>query len=157
QAAGRPERHPQPREDPVIGFRRPVVNIEDLRRIAQRKLPAIAFEFIDGAAEDEVTLRANRRAFEEIAFRPRALVDTVERPQSTTVLGTESATPIVLAPTGYTRLASRHGEVEAARAAARAGTIYCLSTMASTSIEDVAHAAAGPLWFQLYLWRHREI
>jgi isopentenyl diphosphate isomerase/L-lactate dehydrogenase-like FMN-dependent dehydrogenase len=141
----------------VIGFRRPVVNIEDLRRIARRRLPAIAFEFIDGAAEDEVTLRANRRAFEEIAFRPRALVDTVERPQSTTVLGTEIATPIVLAPTGYTRLASRNGEIEAARAAARMGTIYCLSTMASTSIEEVARAADGPLWFQLYLWRHREI
>jgi isopentenyl diphosphate isomerase/L-lactate dehydrogenase-like FMN-dependent dehydrogenase len=141
----------------VIGFRRRVVNIEDLRRIAKRKLPAIAFDFIDGAAEDEVTLRANRRAFEEIAFRPRALVDTVDRPQSTTLLGTEIATPIVLAPTGYTRLASRNAEVEAARAAARAGTIYCLSTMASTSIEEVARAAEGPLWFQLYLWRHREI
>jgi isopentenyl diphosphate isomerase/L-lactate dehydrogenase-like FMN-dependent dehydrogenase len=141
----------------MIGFRRPIVGIEDLRRIASRRLPRIAFDFIDGGTEDEVTLRANRRAFEEIAFRPRTLVDVVERPHATTVLGTPVATPILLAPTGYTRLASRHAEVDAARAAGKAGTIYCLSTMASTSIEEVARAATGPLWFQLYLWRNREI
>jgi isopentenyl diphosphate isomerase/L-lactate dehydrogenase-like FMN-dependent dehydrogenase len=129
--------------------------VEDVRLLAKKRLPQFAFDFIDGGAEDEVTLRANRRAFEGLTFRPRYLQDVTRRDQETSVVGTRLSLPVMLAPTGLTRIASRNAEVDAARAAGREGTVYVLSAMASTSIEDVARAAEGPLWFQLYLWRDR--
>lgn len=134
-----------------------IVNIEDARRLARRRLPRMIFEFVDGAAEDERTLRANRRAFDEVTFCPRVLVDVSQRHQNTTVLGTEVKLPVFLAPIGLTRLVSREGELAAARAASKAGTVFVLSTASSFTIEEVAAVATGPLWFQLYLSQDREI
>lgn len=134
-----------------------IVNIGDLRRAAQRRLPRAVFDYIDGAAEDESTLRANSADFARYAFRPRTLVDASQRDLATTVLGQSLDLPIILAPTGLTGLFARNGEIAAARAAAARGTVYTLSTMSVLSIEEVAQAAPGPLWFQLYVWRDREI
>ena len=131
--------------------------VEDVRLLAKKRLPRLAFDFIDGGAEGEVTLRANRQAFDDLTFRPRYLQDVSRRDQETSVVGTRLSLPVMLAPTGLTRIASRNAEVDAARAAGREGTVYVLSAMASTSIEEVARAAEGPLWFQLYLWRDRSM
>ncbi len=134
-----------------------LLTVEDVRRAARRRLPRAVFDFVEGGAGDELTLRRNRAAFEALAFRPRILVDVAKREQSTTVLGERVETPVLIAPTGMTGLCWRRGEVEAARAAGRAGTIYTLSTHASCSIEEVAERAPGPLWFQLYVWQSREL
>lgn len=134
-----------------------IVNIEDARQLARRRLPRMIFEFVDGGAEDEIALRANRRAFEEVTFRPRVLVDVSRQEQTTTVLGTEVKLPVFLAPIGLTRLVSREGELAAARAAGKAGTVFVVSTASSFTIEEVAEVATGPLWFQLYLSQDREI
>lgn len=133
------------------------LNIEDLRRIARRRLPRAVFDFVEGGAEDEVTLRKNREAFERTDLHPRVLVDVSKRDQATTVLGQRVETPVLIAPTGMAGIVWPKGEVLAARAAARAGTIYTLSTHSSCSIEEVAAGAPGPLWFQLYVWQSREL
>jgi L-lactate dehydrogenase (cytochrome) len=129
--------------------------VADLRRIARRRLPRGVFDYIDGAAEDELTRRRNAAAFRQVEFRPRVLVGAAAVDPSTTLLGRPLPVPIVLAPTGFTRLASPGGELDAARAAARAGLPYCLSTMSTRSIEEVAAASSGPKWFQVYVWRDR--
>ena len=135
-----------------------IATLEDVREAARRRLPRVAFDFIDGGAGSEVTLRRNTSAFDRLTLRPRQLVDVSERSQRTRVLGTEIDTPVMIAPTGMARIAGFGGEVEGARAAARAGTVFTLSTMSSDSIEAVARAApGGTLWFQLYLWRRPEI
>jgi len=134
-----------------------LVSIDDLRRQARRRLPRAVFDFIDGGAEDEVTLRRNHAAFGRLTFRPRVLVDTRARDQSTTVLGQRVASPLVLAPTGLCGMAAPRGEVLAARAALQTGTIFTLSSMSAVSIEDVMRDAPGPHWFQLYVWRDREL
>lgn len=133
------------------------VSLEDLRRAARRRLPKQVFDFVDGGAEDEVTLTANRSAFRRISFRPRHLVDVSRRDISTTVLGQRVALPVLLAPAGLAKLVHREGELAAARAAGDEGTVFALSTASSYSIEEVAAVATGPLWFQLYLWRDRDI
>jgi isopentenyl diphosphate isomerase/L-lactate dehydrogenase-like FMN-dependent dehydrogenase len=135
----------------------PLVTVEDFRRAARRRLPRAVFDFVEGGAGDEVTIRRNRAAFERLAFRPRVLVDVSTRDQATTVLGQRIETPVLIAPTGMVGLCWRHGEIAAARAAARMGTIFTLSTHASASIEDVARGAPGPLWFQLYVWQNRDL
>src|SRR5919201_6349487 len=112
------------------------VNIEDLRRRARRNLPRAVFDFIDGAAEDEVTLRLNRAAFERITFRPRVFVDVSHVDQRTSVFGQPLASPLILAPTGLCGMAAPRGEVLAARAATRTGTVFTLSSMSAVSIED---------------------
>lgn len=132
-------------------------SIDDLWVLAKRRLPRVCSDFIDGGAEGEVTLRANREAFEQLAFRPHYLVDVASRDQSTIICGTPVSLPVLLAPTGLTRVASRNAEVDAARAAGAAGTVYCVSSMASTTVEEIARAASGPLWFQLYLWGQPEV
>src|SRR5215469_17550680 len=99
-----------------------VINIEDLRRAAKRRLPRVVFDYIDGGAEDESTLRANRRAFEAVTFRPRCAVATPVCDLGTTVLGTSVSMPLILAPVGSCRLMFPRGEVAAARAAARQGS-----------------------------------
>src|SRR5947207_6140226 len=104
-----------------------VVNIADLRRIAEQRLPRAVFDYLDGGAEGEVTLRENCRAFEDITFRPRHAVKVAECNLRTTVLGTEISFPAILAPVGYSRLMHPDGEVGAARAAGEAGTGYILS------------------------------
>jgi L-lactate dehydrogenase (cytochrome) len=131
------------------------VNIEDLRALARRRLPKAIFEFVDGGAFDEVTLRANRADFEKLRFLPRALTDISARDLSTTVLGQRIAAPLVLAPTGLAGILSRRGELSAARAAGRAGLPYCLSSMATCSIEQIAASSDALRWFQLYVLRDR--
>jgi len=134
-----------------------VVNIKDLRSLARRRLPRVVFDYLDGAAEDEITLRENRRAFEELAFRPRHAVDVARPDLRTRVLGCDLAIPALLAPIGYSRLMHATGEVAAARAAGQAGTGYILSTMSGYSLEEVKAASAGPVFYQLYLLGGREV
>ena len=136
-------------------LRAQAVNIEDLRRLALRRLPRGVFNYIDGGAEDEVTLRANADAFRRWNFAPRVLVDVAQVDLATTLLGRRLPIPLVLAPTGFTRMADPDGELAVARAAARAGIPFSLSTVATRSIEEVAQASPGPHWFQLYVLRDR--
>ena len=128
-----------------------VINIEDLRRLAKRRLPRVVFDYIDGGAEAELTLRANCRAFEAVTFRPRCALATSTCDLRTTVLGTSLSMPLILAPVGSSRLFYPRGEEVAARAADRAGIIYALSTLSGCALEDVAAASKGPRWYQLYL------
>ena len=128
-----------------------VVNIADLRRCAERRLPRVVFDYIDGGADGEVTLRENCRAFEDILFRPRCAVATPACDLTTTVLGTPLALPFLLAPIGSSRMFYPRGEEVAARAAGLAGTGYILSTLSGCRMEDVRAATSGPAWYQLYL------
>jgi L-lactate dehydrogenase (cytochrome) len=130
--------------------------IDDLRRIARRRVPRAVFDFVDGAAEEEVSLRRSREAFARVEFQPRVLRDVARVRTGTTILGRPAAFPVALAPTGFTRVVNHEGERAVARAAEQAGIPYTLSTMGTVSIEDVAAAAGGAdLWFQLYMWRDR--
>lgn len=133
-----------------------VVNIADLRLAARRRLPRAVFDYIDGGAEAEVTLRENSRAFEMFTLRPRCALDTGTCDLRTTVLGTSLALPFVLAPIGSSRLFFPRGEEVAARAAGEAGTAYTLSTFSGCLLEDVRRASTGPVWYQLYLAGGRE-
>ena len=133
------------------------ITIEDLRARARRRLPRALFDFVDGGGEDEVTLRASRAAFERITFRPRALVDVSHRDASTTVLGVPLVAPLVVAPTGMPGLLWPRGEVAAARAAKARGSIFTLATRATCCIEEVAEATDGHVWFQVYVWRDRDV
>src|SRR6059058_1447224 len=128
-----------------------VLNIEDLRRSAKRRLPRVVFDYIDGGAENESTLRTNCRAFEAVTLRPRCAVATPVCDLRTTVLGTSVSIPLILAPVGSCRLMFPRGEVAAARAAGEAGIICTLSTLSGCRLEDVANASGGPVWYQLYL------
>jgi L-lactate dehydrogenase (cytochrome) len=132
-----------------------VASVEDLRRIARRRLPRGVFDYIDGGAEDERTLANNSAAYGRIEFRPRVLREVGDVDPATTLLGGPLPYPLVLAPTGYTRVADPQGELAVARAAERAGLPYSLSTMATRSIEDVAAVSNGPKWFQVYTFRDR--
>jgi L-lactate dehydrogenase (cytochrome) len=132
-----------------------VASVEDLRRIAKRRLPRGVFDYIDGGAEDERSLANNSAAFARIEFRPRVLREVGDVDPSTTLLGRPLPFPLVLAPTGYTRVADPQGELAVARAAERAGLPYSLSTMATRSIEDVAAVSNGRKWFQVYTFRDR--
>ena len=128
-----------------------VLNIEDLRRAAKRRLPRVVFDYIDGGAEDEWTLRANCHAFREVTFRPRCAVAIPTCELRTSVLGTALPMPLILAPVGSSRLIHPRGEEAAARAASGAGIPYVLSTFSGCRLEDVAAASTAPLWYQLYL------
>jgi L-lactate dehydrogenase (cytochrome) len=128
-----------------------VINIEDLRRAAKRRLPRVVFDYIDGGAEAEQTLRANGRAFETVTLRPRCAVATPVCNLRTTVVGTSLSMPLILAPVGSSRLIYPRGEEAAARAAGQAGIVYALSTLSGCRLEDVAAASQGPVWYQLYL------
>jgi len=135
----------------------PLVNVFDYEELARQKLSQPFFDYLAGGADDEVTLHRNREAFQRIELRPRALVDVSNVDLATTVLGREVAMPVLLAPVALQRLAHSEGEVASARAAAEAGTIMALSTMASATIEEVAAAADGPKWFQLYVHPDRDV
>jgi isopentenyl diphosphate isomerase/L-lactate dehydrogenase-like FMN-dependent dehydrogenase len=128
-----------------------VINIEDLRQAAKRRLPRVVFDYIDGGAEAEQTLRANTRAFEEMTLRPRCAVATPVCDLRATVIGTSLSMPLILAPVGSSRLMYPRGEEAAARAASQAGIVYTLSTLSGCRLEDVAAASQGPVWYQLYL------
>jgi L-lactate dehydrogenase (cytochrome) len=131
--------------------------IADLRRIGKRRTPRSVFDYVDGAAEQEISLRRAREAFARVEFRPRVLRDVSEVDSTRVVVGSRSSLPLVLAPTGFTRMMHHEGERAVARAAARAGIPYTLSTMGTVSVEDVAAVAPdAERWFQLYLWRDRE-
>ncbi len=127
------------------------VNIDDLREMARRRVPRIVFNYIDGGAEGEWTLRENRRAFDEVAFRPHQAIAVPECDLRTTVAGTELSMPLLVAPMGYLRVMNPAGEVAAARAAGRAGVGFILSTVSGHRLEDVKAASSGPVWYQLYL------
>src|SRR5271154_41313 len=128
-----------------------VVSIDDLRPLARRRLPKAVFDYLDGGAEGEVTLRENCRAFEDITFRPRHAVALASCDLCTRVLGFDLSLPFLLAPVGYSRLMHPGGEVAAARAAGRAGTAYILSTISGHKLEDVKAGSTGPVFYQLYL------
>lgn len=132
-------------------------SIEDLRRIARRRLPQGVFDYIDGGAEDELTMAANSAAYRRLAFSPRVLRDVSEVDTSSTLLGRTLAYPLVLAPTGFTRIADPEGELAVARAAKRAGLPYALSTLGTRSIEEVAAVGSDRLWFQVYTWKDRKL
>jgi L-lactate dehydrogenase (cytochrome) len=130
-------------------------NIERLRAKAKRRLPAPIFHYLDGGADDEVTLRRNTAAFDDYELVPNLLTDTSLLDTKTKALGMELDWPVFLAPTGMSKLFHHNGELAAARAAAKAGTLYSLSTLATTSIEDVAAATNGPKMFQIYVYKDR--
>lgn len=136
---------------------RRAANIDDLRLIAQSRLPGGVFDYIDGAAEDERTFHRNNAVFSDLVFRPRVLRDVSAIDLSTTLLGKTIPVPLILAPTGFTRIADPEGELAVARVAAERGLPYTLSSLATRSIEDVAAVSDGPKWFQVYVWRDRGI
>src|SRR5260370_38432030 len=133
-----------------------VVNINALRPLARRRLPRVVFDYVDGGAEDEITLRENRRAFEEIAFRPRQAVAMAECDLRTRVLGCDLSIPALLAPVGYSRVINAAGEVAAARAAGPARTHYILSTISGYPLATVKAASSRPVFFHLYLIAGRQ-
>jgi L-lactate dehydrogenase (cytochrome) len=133
-----------------------VINIEDLRRLARRRLPQAVFDYLDGAADGEVTLRENCRVFDDVIFRPRQGIAVPDVDLRTRVLGFDLALPFMLAPVGYSRVMHPGGEVAAARAAGAAGTAYILSTISGHRMEDVKAASLAPVFYQLYLMGGRE-
>jgi len=128
-----------------------VVSVPDLRPIARRRLPKVVFDYLDGGADGEFTLRENCRAFDDVTFRPRGAVSVPTCDLRTRVLGFDISLPVLLAPVGYSRLMYPEGEIAAARCAGAAGTAYILSTISGHRMEDVKAASNGPVWFQLYL------
>lgn len=156
---------------PLLKFKKPTLSpkerrlgsaltIEDLRRIAKRRTPRVAFDYADGAADGEVSLTRAREAFADVEFNPAILRDVSAVDTSREVLGRRVALPFGIAPTGFTRMMQAEGEIAGATAAGSAGIPFSLSTMGTTSIEDVAAAnptsAGGRNWFQLYMWKDRE-
>lgn len=133
-----------------------VINIQDLRTAAKKRLPRVIFGYLDGGAEDEVTLRANREAFRKLTFRPRSAVALAACCLSTTVLGRPVSVPFLLAPVGSSRALHPDGEIGAAQAAGAAGTAYILSSAAGHRLEDVKAAGSASVWYQLYLIGGRE-
>jgi L-lactate dehydrogenase (cytochrome) len=133
-----------------------VVSIHDFRPLAQRRLPRPVFDYLDGGADGEVTLRENCRVFDDVTFRPRYAVPVSNCDLRTSVLGFDVSFPALLAPVGYSRLMHPDGEAGAARAAGEAGTAYILSTISGHNLEDVKAASTGPVCFQLYLMGGRE-
>lgn len=133
------------------------LNVDDVRALARRRLPRGIFEYIDRGAEDEIGLARLRRAFDEVMFHPRILVDVSRRDLSTCLLGHEQKLPLVVAPTAAAGLVWHQGEAELARAAGKAGIPFCIATGSITAMERIAGASEGPLWFQLYMWQERAL
>ncbi len=134
-----------------------VVNIEDLRRLARKRLPRAVFDYVDGGAGDEVTLRENCRAFQEVILRPRHAVAPAKCDLRARVLGHDISFPAILAPIGYSRLLHPDGELAAARAAGELGTAFILSTVSGHKLEKTKAASTGPVWYQLYMMGGREV
>ena len=133
-------------------------NIDDLRHLARRRLPRMVFDYIDGGADDEVTLRANASRYADYRLAWDALVDVTDVDLSVEVMGTRSALPLLISPTALSRLFHpRQGERAVARAAAAAGVIYSMSTLGSVSIEEIADLCPGPKWFQIYVWKDKAL
>ncbi len=152
---------------PLLSLQRPVLNgtdrrmaaaltVEDLRRVARRRTPRPVFDYVDGAADAEISLARARATFRDLELVPSVLRDVSHVDVSATILGSVSAVPFSFAPTGFTRLMNHEGELAVARVAERRGIAYALSTMGTTTIEDLAMAApTARKWFQLYVWRDR--
>lgn len=132
-------------------------NVEDLRRIAKRRLPAAVFDYIDGAAEDESAMTRNASRFADRNLVPRVLRDVSNVDASANILGDKAPMPLIIAPTGFPRIAHPDGELATARSSARHGIPFSLSTMGTRSIEEVAEVCDGRKWFQVYVWRDREL
>ena len=132
------------------------VNIDDLRELARRRVPAIVFDYLDGGSEGEVTMQENRRAFREVLFRPKQAIASRDCDLRSRILGCELSVPLLLAPVGYLRVMHPAGEIAAARAAGKVGVGFVLSTVSGHKLEDVRAACSGPAWFQLYLTGGRD-
>lgn len=133
------------------------INLADYEALAQERLSATAWDYYVGGSDDEQTLRENHEAFGRIRLRPRVLMDVSHVSLETSVLGVPVRTPLLVAPTAYHGLAHPEGECETARGVGAAGSLMTVSTMANRSLEEVAVAATGPLWFQLYVYRDRGV
>lgn len=132
-------------------------NVADVQQLAGRRLPRAVLDYVEGGAEDEVTIARDRQDLADLALVPRALLDVAVRDQSTVLLGTAVSSPIVLAPVGLAALAHPEGERAAARAASALGLISTLSSSSCWSLEDVAASCDGPKWFQIYVLRDRGV
>lgn len=141
----------QPGERPLAEL----VNCLDFEEVARQRLPAMVYNYIAGAAGDEISLRRNRSAFDELLLKPRVLRDVSRLDTRTEILGTELAYPILLAPIAYHRMVHPDGELATARGAGAAGATMVISSLATTAAEDIAKVATGPLWYQLYVQRDR--
>ena len=133
------------------------LNIADLRAVARRRVPHFVFEYVEGGAEDEASLRSNRSAVEALRLVPHTLVDTSSRHLRTEILGRPANAPLVIAPTGLNGMLHEDGDIGLAKAAAQLGIPFTLSTMSTTRLEDVAKQAGGRLWMQLYVMKNRAI
>ena len=133
------------------------LNVADLRELARRRIPRFIFEYVDGGAEDEVSLRGNRAAFERLRLLPQTLVDTAGRHQRAQILSASAQAPMVIAPTGFNGMIYPQGDLVLARVAARRGIPFTLSTVSTVLLEEVAKSAGGRLWMQLYVMKDRAI
>ena len=133
------------------------LNIEHLRTMGRRHVPHFAFEYVEGGAEDEGTLRANRSAFDDWRFVPNTLVDTTARNQRVLLFGKEISSPLVIAPTGMNGIIRANGDMDLAVAAQKAGIPFCQSTVSTIRIEDIAAQAGGRLWMQLYVMKDKKV
>jgi (S)-mandelate dehydrogenase len=133
------------------------LNIADLRAVARRRVPHFVFEYVEGGAEDEASLRCNRSSFEALRLIPQTLIDTSSRHLRTEILGRPAAAPLIIGPTGLNGMLHADGDIGLARAAAHLGIPFTLSTMSTTRLEDVAKQAGGRLWMQLYVMKNRAV
>ena len=138
-------------------FEQRAFNVGELRRMARRRLPRMVFDFCDGGAEDEITRARNEAGFADLEFLPQPLAGTTVRDQSVELFGERLALPVIIGPTGLSGMLWPRGELSAARAAGAAGTVYTMSHGSTVSIEDLAAAAPGPLWFQNFMYRDRAL
>ena len=132
-------------------------DISDLRSAAKRRLPKSIFDFLDGGADDEISMQTNRSSFGQYHLIPDVLTDVSNIDMSTTVMGQDVSLPFILSPTGMSRLFHHDGERAVAKAAAKAGLIYSLSSNSSVSIEEIGNLTTGPKWFQIYVWKDRSL
>ena len=133
------------------------VNISDFEKLAKEKLPQMAYDYYSSGANDEITLRENIEAYKRIFLKYRVLIDVSKLDMSAEILGQKISIPVMIAPTAFHKLAHTEGEVAVAKAATNAGTIMILSTLSNSSVEEVALAADGNIWFQLYVFKDREV
>jgi L-lactate dehydrogenase (cytochrome) len=131
--------------------------VEDFRAAAKHRLPKMVFDFVDGGADGEISLAANRRALDDVLFSPRFMVDVADRDQTTNVFGRPVSSPLILSPSGLATVVHPDGELAVARAAADAGLIFAISTGSGYSMEEIAEQSNGRLWFQLYLWKSEQV
>ena len=134
-----------------------LASVDDFERAAKRKLPRIVSDFVSGGSDSEITVQKNLAAFRQIEWAPRFLKDVSNRSVTTDVFGQPLQVPVMLSPAGLASLVHRDGELAAAKAAESAGTVFVVSTASSYSLEEISAVTAGRLWFQVYLWKSREV